>query len=144
MALHASRDWTRRLVVFACWPVAALMAGSAIAADPHPIIYADVRITFAGQTFESAGIQRSFDQTQDGGRIVFDIRTLGAPGYAPVPAIDASNLQPMGNRWEVSTKLHNHDDAFIGTCASQTFTEVDASGTVIRNLFLNCSELEFQ
>jgi len=56
--------------------------GSASAARPAPQ-YADVVITYAGQTFGFAGPLRAFAASESGGRISLDLTTLSTPGYAP-------------------------------------------------------------
>jgi hypothetical protein len=119
------------------------MANNAAAAPPSkPSVYADVQITYAGQTFGFGGPQNSFYQNQDGGGIQFNVTTLGTPAYEPLPQIDTSSLVPAGNHWEVVTQINHRYYQFVGTCASTTFSTVDSTGTVVMHLFLNCKDLQ--
>jgi hypothetical protein len=111
------------------------------AAAPRASVYSDVRITFAGETFELLGIQTSFSESQDGGRIVFDLTTIGTSDYLPLPEIDTNTLPASGNHWEVVSKLGSHSYLFVGTCASETFSTTDSQGSVIRHMFLNCRDM---
>jgi hypothetical protein len=118
------------------------VAGTALGAKPVATgTYADVQITFGGQTFEFAGVQQSFSETQDGGRVVFDLTVVGTPGFEALPAVDPTDLPAAGNHWEVVSKVNNRSYSFVGTCASLTFTAIDSSGAVVRQLFLNCRDL---
>lgn len=119
-------------------------AGLASAAAPSKqTIYSDVQITYAGQTFGFGGLQSSFSQSQDGGFIQFNVTNLDTPGYVPLPQIDTGSLQPKGNHWEVVTELGSHHAySFVGICASTTFSTTDPAGTIVRHLYLNCSDLE--
>lgn len=51
-------------------PNRGVCAAGASAAS-RPSVYSDVRITFAGETFALLGVQTSFSESRDGGRIVF-------------------------------------------------------------------------
>jgi hypothetical protein len=119
----------------------AAAASGVQAAKPVASSWADVRITYGGQTFGFSGAQTSFSQGQDGGRIVFNVNQVDTPGVESLPQIDVSSLPATGNHWEVITKVNNRSYSFIGTCASQTFTLLDPSGALIRHLFLNCRDL---
>jgi len=121
-----------------------VFAGLANAAAPsRQAIYSDVQITYAGQTFGFGGVQSSFNQNQDGGLIRFNVTNLDTPGYVPLPKIDTGSLQPKGNHWEVFTELGSHHVySFVGICASTTFGTTEATGTIVRHLYLNCSDLE--
>ena len=127
----------------ACWAViGALVAGKGVAAKGHVDIYSDVRITFAGQTYEFSGVQQSFNESQDGGRVVFNLRVLGTPSFDPLPSFDPSGLPEDGNHWDVISRAGGHSYSFSGTCASQTFSTVDANGVNVRHLYLNCADLQ--
>ena len=132
-------NWSRRLRVLACWMLAACAASAGAA--PRPSVYSDVRITFAGETFGLLGVQTSFSENQDGGRIVFDLTTIGTSDYLPLPEIDTNTLPVTGNHWEVVSKLGSHSYLFVGTCASETFSTTDSNGTVVRHMFLNCRDM---
>jgi hypothetical protein len=121
--------------------VLSVVACAAYAGKPAPVLWSDVVITYAGQTFGFTGSQSSFAQSQDGGRIVFNLSQLDTPGTAELPDIDVSLLTPKGNHWDVVSKVDNHSYTFSGTCASQTFTTSDSGGNVIRHLYLNCRDL---
>lgn len=116
-------------------------SAAAAAAKPAPTIYADVEITFAGQTFGFGGIEESFSQTAEGGRIVFQVTELSTPGYVPLPQVDVGVLPAHGNQWEIQSDHGKQSDVAVGTCASATFTTVE-SGLVVRHVYLNCKELE--
>ena len=121
-----------------------VFAGLATAAAPFKqAIYSDVQITYAGQTFGFAGVQSSFSQNQDGGSIQFNVTNLETPGYVPLPQVDTCSLRPKGNHWEVITQLCSHHAySFVGICASTTFATTDATGTIFRHLYLNCSDMD--
>jgi hypothetical protein len=140
MNRQASRTWAHRLGAFACW-MAMAGATAASAAAAKPSVYCDVRITFAGETFGFSGAQSSFSQSQDGGRIVVDVTTVGTYDYLPVPEIDTTTLSASGNHWEVAPKLENHSYLFVGTCASATLNTTDSTGATVRHLFLNCEDM---
>lgn len=134
---------TFRLSMLACVLALAGSADGAFAAKPSATnTYADVWITYAGQTFEFGGVQQTFTAGPDGGRLVFDLTVVGTPGYAALPDLDVSNLSATGNRWEVLSKVSNRSYSFIGTCAAQTFNTVDGNGDSVRELYLNCRDLQ--
>ena len=119
---------------------ASLFGSGAALAAPRAIVYADVQITYGGQTFGFSGVQTLFAINQDGGRVVFSVNTVDPPGYLPLPQIDTSSLPEAGNRWEVVTKVGNRNYSFAGTCATETFTTSGPNGGWIRHLFLNCKD----
>lgn len=121
--------------------VAACLSGPVMAGKPVATIFSEVQISFAGQTSGFSGSQDSFSQSQNGGRIVMDLTTLGTPLYDPLPQIDTSGLDIASNHWEVVTKVGNRSYSFVGTCASLTYATVE-SGLTVRHLFLNCRDLE--
>lgn len=116
-------------------------AANALAAKPISNVYADVSITFGGDTYGFYGVEQQFTQTQNGGRIVFDVTTLGTPEYRPLPQIDVSHLDDTGNYWEVVTSAGRHSYMFSGICASETFS-TNQSGLVVQHLYLNCKTLQ--
>ena len=120
---------------------AALVAAAAADAKPPAATMADVQITFGGQTFGFSGPEESFSQSAEGGRIVFEPTQLQKLGYTPLPDVDIDALEAHGNRWIVQPNLVKHSYAFVGTCASQTYTTTE-SGVIIRHLNLNCSEFD--
>ena len=134
-----NRSSIARSAIFA---LALACSTGATAAKPEPMIFSDVEITFAGQTFGFGGIEESFSQTGEGGRIVFQLTELSTPGYRPLPEVDTSVLSSHGNRWEIQTDHGKHSDVAVGTCASVAFTTVESGGIVVRHVFLNCRELE--
>jgi hypothetical protein len=138
MKMQMSRS---RIGILVCGLV---FAGLASAAAPSKqAIYSDVQITYAGQTFGFGGVQGSFNQNQDGGFIQLNVTNLDTPGYVPLPQIDTGSLRPKGNHWEVVTQLGSHHAySFVGICASTTFATTEATGTITRHLYLNCSDLE--
>ena len=103
------------------------------------MIFSDVEITFAGQTFGYSGVEKSFSQSATGGRIVFDVTQLSTPDYAPLPQIDTSLLEPTVNHWEIQTNVKARTYTYAGTCAAETFTTID-SGFVVHHLYLNCRD----
>ena len=126
------------------WLMVAVAGGlpaASYAGKPAPTILSDVRITFAGQTYGFAGAEDSFTVAATGGRIVFQVRQLELPGYLPVPDVDVDTLETGGNRWVVETEFGRRSDAFVGTCASETYTTEDF-GVVVRHLNLNCKDLD--
>ncbi len=126
------------------WATAALVAfvaSGAASAKPPASTYAEVLITFGGQTFGFSGPEESFSQSADGGRIVFELTQLQTPGYDPLPPVDPNALDASGNHWVVQPNLGKRPYAFAGTCASETYT-TDEAGGVVRHLNLNCSELD--
>ena len=131
----------RRVVRLALGAGALGFSLAAIAAKPlRPTTYSEVNITFGGQTFGFSGAEKSFSQAATGGVIVFDVRQLTAPDFAPLPQVDTKTLEPKGNHWEVETNAGGHTYMFVGTCASETYTTTEA-GSVIRHLNLNCKDL---
>ena len=110
------------------------------AGKPAPAIYSEIEITYAGQTFGFSGVEKSFSQSATGGRVVFEVTQLGTPGYAPLPQIDTSALEPTGNHWELQSNLGNRSYTYVGTCAAETFTTTE-SGFFVRHLYLNCRDL---
>jgi len=124
--------------------VAALLlaaaSGNALAAKGIPAIYSDVAIAFGGQVYGFSGPQQSFVQTQDGGRIVLELTTLGTPANFPVTQIDSGTLDAAGNQWDVVTRIGNKNYTFSGICSSETFSSKE-SGVTVRHLFLSCQDL---
>ena len=114
--------------------------GSASAARPAPL-YADVVITFAGQTFGFAGPLRAFDVSEGGGRISLDLRTLSTPGYAPRPDIGGVDLGAPGNRWQLTGYGGHAPLTITGTCAVESFATVQ-SDAIVQNVYLNCVDLD--
>jgi hypothetical protein len=133
--------WTPRLVSLIGLVVMACGSANALAAKPIPAVWADVAITFGDQTYGFAGAQQQFTQAQDGGRILFDMTTLGTPGYNPLPQIDVSGLGASGNRWQVVARVGHRSYTFSGTCASLTFSSKE-EGVTVRHLYLNCQSLD--
>lgn len=114
--------------------------GNALAAKGISPIYSDVAIAFGGQVYGFSGPQQSFVQTQDGGRIVLELTTLGSPGNFQVTQIDSDSLTRAGNQWEVVTRIGNKNYTFSGTCSSETFNSSE-SGLTVRHLYLSCQDL---
>jgi hypothetical protein len=133
--------WTPRLVSLIGMAVLACGSANALAAKPIPTVWADVAITFGDQTYGFAGAQQQLTQAQDGGRILFDMTTLGTPQYNPLPQIDVSGLDASGNHWEVVTRVGHRSYTFSGTCASLTFSS-NEGGLAVRHLYLNCRSLD--
>ncbi len=138
-----NRRGTRRRRTVTClkFALAAAFAAGTAAAKPPAAVYADVEITFAGQTFGFSGPEQSFSQSASGGRIAFDLQQLQTPGYVPLPPVDVGTLEPAGNYWIVQQNLNRGPYVFTGTCASETYTTRE-SGVVVRHLHLNCSEFD--
>jgi len=114
--------------------------GSASAARPAPQ-YADVVITYAGQTFGFAGPLRAFAASESGGRISLDLTTLSTPGYAPRPDIGGVDLGAPGNRWQLVGFGGHAPLTITGTCAVESFATV-VDGVVVQNVYLNCVDLD--
>lgn len=135
---------TTNLFRYACslaaCAISLAVSSNALAAKANTAIYSDVSITFAGETYGFGGTQQSFAQTEDGGRIVFDLTTVGTPDYQALPQIDSSGLNARGNTWQVVTRLGHTTYTYVGTCASTTFSTVE-SGVSIRHLYLDCQTL---
>ncbi len=115
-------------------------SASCVAGKPSVTIYSEVEISFGGQTFGFSGVEKSFSQSESGGRIVFDVTQLGTPGYVPLPQIDTSALESTGNHWEVQSNLGTRSYTYAGTCAAETYTSTE-SGFFVRHLYLNCRDL---
>ena len=115
------------------------ISSNALAGKPNFSVYSEVAITFGGQTYSFAGLQQSYAQTQDGGRIVLELTTVGTLDYSPRPEI-AGNLEDYGNHWEVVGRVGRQTFTFTGTCASQTLSR-SQSGIWVRHVFLNCTAL---
>jgi hypothetical protein len=98
-------------------------------------------VTYAGQTFGSAGPLRYFEMSENGGRIGFDLTTLATPGYSPRPEIGTGGLPASGNRWEIVEFIGRSHETISGTCAAESFatTEGDAS---VQHIYLNCVDLD--
>jgi hypothetical protein len=116
------------------------VATTARAAKPAPV-YADIVITFAGQSFGFAGPLRYFDISDEGGRIGFDLATLESQGYAPRPDIDAEALRMAGNRWQIVAFGGRSPEIFSGTCAVESFA-TNESGARVQHIYLNCADLD--
>ena len=136
-----ARHSFRRFVTLAGCAVLVCGSVNALAAKPISAEYADVQITFGGQTYGFSGLQQQFAQAQDGGRIVFEVTTLGTPAYVSVPQIDVSHLDAAGNHWEVVSTVGRRNYLFSGVCASTTFRTVE-SGISVRHLYLTCKSLD--
>jgi len=115
-------------------------ATKANAAKPAPV-YADVVITYAGQTFGSGGPLRYFDVSEAGGRIGFDLTTLATPGYSPRPNIAPVDLPLAGNRWEVVMFFDHSHETITGTCAAESFSTTEGD-TQVQHIYLNCADLD--
>jgi hypothetical protein len=113
---------------------------TARAASPAPV-YADVVITFGGQTFGFAGPLRYFAVSEDGGRIGFDLTSVGTPGYSPRPDIDATTLRALGNHWEVVTFAGRSPLTIAGTCAVESFAATE-NAVRVPHVFLKCADLD--
>ncbi len=138
MATHSRRP--RRLGKLAVLAFCPAFSAISAVAKPAAVIHSEVEITFGGQTFGFSGVEKSFSQSETGGRIVFDVTQLGTPGYTPLPQIDTNALEPTGNHWEVQSNLGARSYMFVGTCANETYTTTE-SGLVVRHLYLNCKDL---
>ena len=112
---------------------------TARAARPAPA-YADVVITFAGQSFGFSGPLRYFEASPAGGRIGLDVTTLATPGYMPRPGIDGE-LRVPGNRWEMVVFGGRAPTAIVGTCAVESFSAIENDFTV-QHVYLNCVDLD--
>lgn len=118
------------------------LAAYAVArATPPAPAWADVVVTFAGQSFGFAGPLRWFDATDAGGRIGFEIRSLATPGFTPRPTIETARLRTPGNRWQIVTFGGRAPQAMEGTCAVESFTTFD-DGVRVQHVFLNCADLD--
>jgi hypothetical protein len=116
-------------------------ATKANAAKPAPV-YADVVITYAGQSFGFAGPLRYFEASEAGGRIGFDLATLATPGYSARPNIGASELPAAGNRWEMVAYIGRGHETIAGTCAAESFAMTEGD-TRVQHIYLNCIDLDF-
>ena len=120
--------------------IAMVAATGALAAKPRPE-YAEVVITFAGQSFGFAGRLRHFEVNDAGGQVALDLATLESPAFAPPSDVDATVLRAPGNNWQVVTYLNRSPVVFSGTCALESFraTEFEVS---ILHVYLNCADLD--
>jgi len=124
--------------------ILAMVSAPAFAVKPGtPVVYTDVSITYAGQTFGFAGRQESFNLAQDGGSVVFDLTSLSSPEFTPLPEVDVGSLQPNGNSWKIVSKVNSKSWTYAGTCASESFTTSNGDGSITRHLYLNCRDLSF-
>jgi hypothetical protein len=140
MARQTPRRWKRHLGVLAGGAFAIGVCANALAAKPISTVFSEVAITFGGQVYGFSGAQESFAQSENGGRIVFDLTTLGSPGDIPVTEIDVNGLDPGGNHWDVVLRVGHRDYTFTGTCASETFSSMEG-GMSVRHLYLTCATL---
>jgi len=115
-------------------------AHAANAAKPPPA-YADVVITFGGQSFGFAGPLRYFDWSEAGGRVGLDLATLETPGYSPRRHIDGNELHAAENRWRLEAFLCRAPQTIAGTCAAESFATTEA-GVHVQHVYLNCVDLE--
>lgn len=113
---------------------------SASAARPAPV-FADVVISYAGQSFGFAGPLRIFDVSESGGRIGLDIKSLGTPGYSPRPDIGGAELRAPGNRWKVTGFAGHAPLTIAGTCAVEAFATIE-SDAIVQHVYLNCVDLD--
>lgn len=142
MGSSANRSYRRVAGTILLSAVAACFSGTVSAAKPAAAVYADVHITFGGETSVFSGPLDAFSQAQNGGRLAFQLTNLGTSDFDAVPQIDTGLLEPNGNHWEVISKVGNRSYSFVGTCASLTFSAIE-SGSVVRHVFLNCSDMNF-
>ena len=142
MHVRPHRVGIHRLRISAIALGIAWATNAAAAGQTRPLVYSDVRITFAGSSFGLIGVQTSFSQNQDGGKITFNLTTVDTLDYSPVPQIDTAALSTTGNHWEVVSKLGKKTYTFIGTCASETYSVASENGSLVRELFLNCQDVE--
>lgn len=110
------------------------------AAKPMPV-YADVVITFAGQSFGFAGPLRHFEVTDAGGQVVLDPRTLESAPDVPPSDLDVSTLREPGNTWQVLANVNHSLAVFTGTCAVESFWTTEA-GVSVLHVYLNCADLD--
>jgi len=120
--------------------VLAATTTTANAAKPAPV-YADVVITYAGQSFGFAGPLRYFEVSDNGGQIGFDLATLATPGYSPRPNIGAAELPLVGNRWQVLAFIGRGHETIAGTCAVELFSATEGD-TRVQHIYLNCVDLD--
>jgi hypothetical protein len=117
-----------------------LAATKANAAKPAPV-FADVVITYAGQSFGFGGSLRYFDVSETGGRIGFDLLTVGSPGYAPSPNLAPVELPLTGNHWEMVMFIGRSHETISGTCAAESFSTTEGD-TQVQHVYLNCVDLD--
>ncbi|HXR62432.1 MAG TPA: hypothetical protein VN720_02665 [Rudaea sp.] len=113
---------------------------AADAAKPADV-YADVIITYAGQTFGFAGPLRYFEVADGGGRIGIDLTNLETPGYSPRPDVDPANLPTSGNRWQLVAYIGRSVQTIAGTCAVESFATTQ-QGVRMQHVYLNCVDLD--
>lgn len=112
---------------------------TARAAKPAPV-FADVVITYAGQSFGFSGPMHYFEASEAGGRIGLDVTTLETPGFMPRPNIDGE-LRAPGNRWELVGFGGRSPMTIVGTCAVESFSATENDVTV-QHVYLNCIDLD--
>jgi len=119
----------------------ALAAVRAAEAAKPVSMYAEVVITYAGQTFGFGGPLRYFEVADGGGRIGIDLTNLETPGYSPRPVIDPAALHAPGNRWQLIAYIGRSAEIISGTCAVESFatTQQDAR---MQHIYLNCVDLD--
>jgi hypothetical protein len=115
-------------------------ATKANAAKPEPV-FADIVITYAGQTFGFGGPLRYFDVSETGGRIGLDLLTLGSPNYASRPNAAPVELPLAGNRWEMVMFVGHSHETITGTCAVESFAMAEGDNQV-QHIYLNCVDLD--
>ncbi|HEY2394846.1 MAG TPA: hypothetical protein VGH81_02535 [Rudaea sp.] len=122
---------------------AALLLATVRAADAaKPAdVYADVVITYAGQTFGFGGPLRYFEIADSGGRIGIDLTNLETPGYSPRPVIDPAALQTSGNRWQLVAYIGHATEIITGTCAVESFATLQQN-VRLQRIYLNCVDLD--
>jgi hypothetical protein len=113
---------------------------AADAAKPADV-YADVVITYAGQTFGFGGPLRYFEVADSGGRIGIDLTNLETPGYSPRPVIDPVTLQTSGNRWQLVAYIGHSTEIIAGTCAVESFA-TSQQNIRMQHIYLNCVDLD--
>lgn len=106
---------------------------------PAPV-YADVVVSYASQSFGLSGPLRYFDVSESGGRIGFDIRSIGTPAYSPRPDTGAADLRTAGNRWQLSG-FGRSPLTIAGTCAVESFATAESEATVL-HVYLNCVDVD--
>jgi hypothetical protein len=129
-----------RFLFAAALLVLAATTTTAYAAKPAPV-YADVVITYAGQSFGFAGPLRYFEVSDNGGQIGFDLATLATPGYSARPNIGSAELPVAGNRWEMVTFIGHSHGTIAGTCAAESFSAMEGD-TRVQHIYLNCVDLD--
>jgi len=113
---------------------------SARAAQPAPV-YADVVVSYASQSFGLSGPLRYFDVSESGGRIGFDVRSIGTPAYSPRPDTGAADLRAPGNHWQLTGLGGRSPLTIAGTCAVESFATAESEATVL-HVYLNCVDVD--